>query len=444
VSEVTPEVFRILVADDERALLDAYRTVLEDLNPPGAASDKIGALEQKLFGAAKEEAPLQTFVPVFCRGGEAAVDAIKNSKPGDAPFSVAFLDVRMPPGIDGIEAAARIRAIDPDINIVIVTAYADSHPREIAVRVPPVDKLFYISKPFQKLELQQLALALTAKWKAERLRKANQELESRCTELEAAQAQILEAQRNAEAASRSKSEFLANMSHELRTPLNAVIGFTDIMRKGVFGPIGNARYQEYLGDINNSGAHLLRMINDLLDFSSIEAGKLKLSFEWTELNELVAGVTSMVRLQGEENQVDIKLDIEVPKLWLWVDEHRLRQILLNLLSNAIKFTPTAGRVSISSSISCDHMLSICVSDTGIGMSQDEIATALEPFGQVKRGQGRKHQGTGLGLPIAKTLTELLSGKLTVKSDVGRGTTVTLLFPAECYTLDERHARTALA
>jgi len=434
-SDEKPEHYRVLVADDERAVLDAYRTVLSDINMPIGKGRAIESLEAKLFGSNSTLPSGPAFTSVLCRGGEDAVEAMRATGADDPPFPVAFLDVRMPPGIDGIETAARIRALDPEINIVIVTAYADSHPREIAQRVPPLDKLFYISKPFQKMELQQFVLALTAKWKAERyLRAANKDLATRCEELEAAQAELVEARRRAELANQSKSEFVANMSHELRTPLNAVIGFTDVIRRETFGPIGNDRYRQYVDDISHSGAHLLRMINDLLDFAKIDAGKLTVDIEEIDPDEAVDAVMALVTMQAEKGGLLLHKHNRAKGALVLADSHRFRQVLLNLLSNAIKFTPAAGHVSVTSAIGADQCFSLTVSDTGIGMAPAEVATAMQPFGQVERGLARKYQGTGLGLTIARKLTELQGGKLEIESLPGRGTTVTIRFPGDCLVL----------
>jgi signal transduction histidine kinase len=422
--------FRILVADDEQAVLDAYRTVIEDINPPFAQRSTIEDLEAKLFGQERPVLPAPTFTPVLCRGGEQAIDVISNGGPDGLPFPVAFLDVRMPPGIDGIETAARIRALDPDINIVIVTGYSDTPLREIALRVPPLDKLFYVSKPFQKMELQQFVFALAAKWKAERaVRLANQQLSAQCRELELANAAIERERQRADAANHAKSEFLAKMSHELRTPLNAVIGFADVMRAGTYGPIGNERYQRYLEDITFSGHHLLGMINDLLDFSTIDLGMLKITSEIVELDEVVAGVTSLMRIHAENANIDLKMDHQAQRVTIKADERRLRQILVNILGNAIKFTFEGGQVVMTTKLARDGDLIISVSDTGIGIAQENLANVFAPFHQVDHGNSRRYDGAGLGLTIAKSLTELMGGNLGVESELGKGTTVTLSFPA---------------
>jgi len=426
--------FRILVADDEQGIIDAYRTVIEDINPPFARRSTIEDLEAKLFGEKKPVAPAPTFTPVLCRRGEEAVETIRKAREAGEEYPVVFLDVRMPPGIDGIEAAARIRTIDPEVNIVIVTGYSDTPLKEIAARVPPLDKLYYISKPFQKMELQQFVFALTAKWRADRTaRLAMEQLNQHCRQLEMANAAIQKERVRADAANLAKSEFLAKMSHELRTPLNAVIGFAEVMRTGAYGAIGNERYQRYLEDIAFSGNHLLGMINDLLDVSTIDVGMLKVQMENVDLDEAVQGVTSLMRIHAENAKVELNLDHQATQVTLQADERRLRQVLVNLIGNAIKFTEAGGRVAMATRVDHDG-LTLSVSDTGIGISQEDLAGIFAPFHQVDHGNSRRYDGAGLGLTIAKSLSELMGASLEVESELGRGTIATLTFPsAQCGT-----------
>jgi signal transduction histidine kinase len=427
-------IYRVLVADDERSVLDAYRTVFGEIAAQGGDSH-LANLEDELFNTAAataaEAAPF--FAPVLCRRGEEAIDTIMSARQERIEFPVAFLDVRMPPGIDGIETAARIRALDPAINIVMVTAYADTHPRKIAELVQPFDKLFYINKPFQATEIQQFALALSEKWKAEQqLRQVNQDLLLRCRELEAMHANLREARERAETANKAKSIFLANMSHELRTPLNAVIGFADVMRKETFGPIGNDRYRQYLADISHSSEHLLEVINDLLDFSKIEAGKLEVVIEDVDLADLLQSVAGMLRPQADQRKVALEYEPPAGTPIVRADSYRLRQILLNLLSNAVKFTQASGRVTLSATRRETGELSISIADTGIGMSATDLTAALEPFQQVDQGLARRYEGTGLGLPLARRLSELLGAKLALTSEVGKGTEAVVTFPPELH------------
>jgi signal transduction histidine kinase len=231
----------------------------------------------------------------------------------------------------------------------------------------------------------------------------------------------------AEMASRVRGEFLANMSHELRTPLNAVLGFSEILEKELFGPLGDPRYREFASDIYNSGKHLLDVVGNILDLTKVDAGKLELDEREVDMVEVmqVCGrlVTETARSAG------IALDIRLPKhpVALLADPTRLRQILLNLLSNAIKFTPKGG-VTVSGEM-VERAFVLTVGDTGIGMTAQEAEQAMQPFRQIDSSLSRRYQGTGLGLPLTKSLVELHGGEMTVESVVGVGTTVRAVLPS---------------
>jgi PAS domain S-box-containing protein len=244
-----------------------------------------------------------------------------------------------------------------------------------------------------------------------------------------AQKAIESAKRQAESASRAKSEFLANMSHELRTPLNAIIGFSEAMNNNLFGPIANARYAEYAGHIVASGRHLLAIINDILDLSKVEAGRLELLEEIVDVGAAVEQCGAILREQAAALglRYSISLPRDLPRLR--ADAKMVRQVALNLLSNALKFTPRGGEVAAAGERDPAGNLVLVFRDTGIGIAERDMATALEPFGQIQSGLSRKHSGTGLGLPLAKRLVELHGGTLTVESVVGRGTTVRVVWPA---------------
>lgn len=241
--------------------------------------------------------------------------------------------------------------------------------------------------------------------------------------------ELSEAKTAAETANRSKSEFLANTSHELRTPLNAIIGFSEMLRVQVAEPAESGKYREYLDDINQAGKHLLHIINDILDLSKIEAGEVEIYEEVIDVLGVAEACLLLVKGRADAKSINLKLDVAAGLLPLYADERMLKQILINLLSNAIKFTPNGGFVELS--VWCDpnsgHVFRVV--DNGIGIEHADITLALTPFRQVDGDLNRKFDGTGLGLPLSKSLSEVHGGSLELHSEVGVGTTVTVRFPA---------------
>jgi len=234
----------------------------------------------------------------------------------------------------------------------------------------------------------------------------------------------------ADNANKSKSEFLATMSHELRTPLNAIIGFSDVLKKQLYGPLGNDRYNEYVADINSSGLHLLAIINDILDLAKAEAGKLELREDTFDLIQCVQDCIQMCRGRADEGGVKVTLNAPQWELDAFGDERLLRQLILNLVSNGVKFTPPNGRVLVQLTAEKRSGIAIEVSDTGIGIPPEHLDRVLRPFEQVERALSRRHGGTGLGLPFAKKIAELHGGSLRIDSQVDKGTRVTVRLPAE--------------
>ncbi len=228
-------------------------------------------------------------------------------------------------------------------------------------------------------------------------------------------------------ANRAKSEFLANMSHELRTPLNAVIGFSEMLSGRYFGEL-NEKQTGYVQFIHSSATHLLKLINDILDISKIEAGHTDLQEEVVDVREAINACIALVKHRAIQSKISVTTNEQTDRRYLWCDERRLKQVLLNLLSNAVKFTPSSGSVEVVTEIDGEGGLAISVVDTGVGIAPRDIATALAPFGQVDSGLNRKFEGTGLGLPLSKSLMEAHRGMLTLSSSLGVGTTVTCRFP----------------
>ena len=277
----------------------------------------------------------------------------------------------------------------------------------------------------------------------ERLEAADASLRQRVRDLEAAQTRLEEKSRElaslaagyaaardqADAATRAKSEFLANMSHELRTPLNAVIGFSEVLCKEMFGPLGHAKYLEYARDIQASGMHLLELIGDVLDLSKIEAGKLELRREAVDLAELITSAARLIEQKAEEVGLCLEVSLPPDLPLLWADRRAVRQMLINLLSNAIKFTPAGGSVRLAAFADAGGVRFV-VSDTGIGIPEAELGKVLQPFEQASNVAGGGYGGTGLGLPLVKSLIEEHGGSLSIASRLGEGVTVSLHFPAE--------------
>jgi two-component system cell cycle sensor histidine kinase PleC len=230
----------------------------------------------------------------------------------------------------------------------------------------------------------------------------------------------------AEEANQAKSKFLANMSHELRTPLNAIIGFSEIMESGMFGPLGAEKYNEYCTDIRGSGQYLLEVINDILDMSKIEAGRIRLDFDDLDLDTLLAESMRVVSAKAQEKQLDVVSRI-APGLHVRADRRAIKQIALNLLSNAVKFTPAGGRITVRGR-AADGCIVLGIADSGIGIARDALTRLGRPFEQVESQLTKSHQGSGLGLAIAKSLVELHGGRMRIRSTLGKGTLVVVRLP----------------
>jgi signal transduction histidine kinase len=346
---------------------------------------------------------------------ETAIAAVTSSD-----VAVVMLDVRL--GVtSGVDLMSRLKAQRPDLICVLMTAHIDTQTAIKALRHGAYD---YCDKSCEPSEIYAVLERCFERRQLQEERRAAHEALRRAKE-EAEAARSL-----AEAASQAKSEFLATMSHELRTPLNAVIGFSQIMMSETLGPIGSPQYRDYAKDIHDSGVHLLEIINDILDLSKAEAGKLDLDEDWVDVQDAVTAACRLIGPRAERAQLSVVQRIPVNLPALWADERKLKQILLNLVSNSVKFTPAGGRIEISAGLEAPNGLSILVQDSGIGIPASDLERVLEPFVQVENSLTRSYQGSGLGLPLAAKMTELHGGKLSIASQLGRGTLVRLAFPGE--------------
>ncbi len=260
------------------------------------------------------------------------------------------------------------------------------------------------------------------------LRKSRQQLQAQAQQLVILAEQNSDAKRKAEDANRVKTEFLANISHELRTPLNAIIGFSDIMKSGMFGTLGSDRYLEYCRDIHNSGAHLLEVINDILDMSKIEAGRKELAPETLDLSAILDETSRIIANEADRKNVTVRNKVQ-PDISLVADRVAIKQILLNLLSNAVKFTPPEGSITIVTEIT-DTDVAVGITDTGIGIPEKAIEALGQPFVQVENQLTKTHKGSGLGLAIARSLVELHGGRMLITSEIDIGTTVSFILPRQ--------------
>ncbi len=335
--------------------------------------------------------------------------------------------VLMSLGISGLHFTAMSALTLIPIQMVVTYQGAGMPPEWLAIAVAAVMAMIIVLGLVAAVTDHHLAGRAIAE--AERLRAYVLELEATKRDLQATTGNLTRALDAAAEASQAKSQFLATMSHELRTPLNAIIGFSELLKGELFGPIGDARYKGYINDVHRSGKHLLSLVNDVLDFSKIDAGHLTLQEDQIDIDETLATSLRMIEAQAANTGVIIENEIARDLPNLRADERRVRQILLNLLSNAVKFTPRGGRVRLIAFTDGKEFI-VQVADTGIGMATEDIPRALERFGQLDGDLNRKYEGTGLGLPLTKKLAEMHGGRLEIESELCVGTKVTVAFPAE--------------
>jgi len=406
----------ILVVDDNREIHEDFKSILIENEVQQKSDAELDDLLSDIFATSKHQNSNLDIVIDSAYQGEEALQKVIQSEAKNKPYDLIFMDVRMPPGWDGIETIHHIWEQFPHIEIVICTAYSDFSWHEVQEALGISHRLLILKKPFDSMEVKQLVLSLTMK--STYYKKYENHIEELERVVKQRTAGLKEAKINAELANKAKSTFLSNMSHELRTPLNGVLGYAELLSRDNLV----AEQVFKIDTIQRCGNHLLELINNILDLSKIESGQVDKKLTTFNLNEVISDVAQMLqpKLQRKQLYLKIKNNENITSLVI-SDEKKIRQILINLISNAIDFTKKGGitlNIELLMQDTIEQQIKFSVLDTGQGISKQDIDHIFHPFKQAE--SNTTGSGTGLGLAISKSFIELLGGKLEVISQLDNG------------------------
>ena len=428
---------RILIIDDNESIHQDFRNILR---PAQDVSDDFAASRAALFEQESKPSRMHdAFIIDSAHQGQEGLEMVRRAIEESHPYAMAFVDMRMPPGWNGLDTIYHIWKEYPELQVVICTAYSDNSWDEIVEKLGCTDQLLILKKPFDNVEVRQLVYALTEKWHlAQKAKLKTQELmemvRSRTKDLEDMHQELLgineslaTAKQAAEDANRSKSMFLANMSHEIRTPMTAIIGYTEIILEEDVEKSAPSERIDSLDAILHNGRHLMTIINDILEISKIEAGKLKVEPIKCTISTMLCDVMAMMHIRAGEKGLYLTSDFTglIPET-IVTDPNRMRQILINLIGNAIKFTAKGGvhlNVKYLGDDKDNPKMQFDIIDSGIGLTKKQIESLFQPFTQADPTTNRDFGGTGLGLVICRRLAHLLGGDVVItKSEPGKGST----------------------
>jgi two-component system sensor histidine kinase/response regulator len=432
---------KVLVVDDEVHNLELLCTILGGEEAGGEWSSEWSQLAALTDGAVRTpQQPEISFEVVTALQGEEAVAAVEQAERAASPFAVALIDMRMPPGIDGLETARQIRQRSPAIEIVLITAYSDYSLQQIQQVLGR--NFSFMGKPYNPDSVLQRVVEGCEKWSSgAQIKESHRALLNLAGDMEQEIVRRKQVERQLEQASRTKDEFLSSMSHELRTPLTTMIGYSEVLSEEHEIPL---RYREMAESSLLAGKTLLQLVNDILDMSKIRAGKFALNVQPFDLRKVVTDVTDLMRVFDSQKGVVVErvitpeLESDLGHCWMG-DEMRISQILFNLLSNALKFSEPNGVVTLRLSPPPStggrvapgvRRFQLEVVDHGVGMSEAVQARLFQPFEQADSSTARRFGGTGLGLFICKQLSNMMGGEIEVTSREGEGSTFTLVLPLQ--------------